>query len=236
MINPLKQAEITCERQYPSKPIPQLSEELKTVFLDVGKKLPEIWHQSVLSRQQQKSFLRCLIDKVVAHRIRRDCLQVRIVWHGGETTTSHVPIPVRSFHTLTRAVEMEQSIIELSKEGKTDAEIAKYLEKQGHRSPSCSKNIVLECTVANIRLKNNIMREKNKSQPLKVPGYLTVPQIAKILNVTKYWLYYRIDNGQIKIRKDYSKTKGKYLFEDTPETVRILTDFKNGKLNNPNFL
>ncbi|WP_353279002.1 recombinase family protein [Wolbachia endosymbiont (group B) of Longitarsus flavicornis] len=235
-LNELKQAEITCERQYPSKPIPQLSEELKTVFLDVGKKLPEIWHQSVLSRQQQKSFLRCLIDKVVAHRIRRDCLQVRIVWHGGETTTSHVPIPVRSFHTLTRAAEMEQSIIELSKEGKTDAEIAKYLEKQGHRSPSCSKNIVLECTVANIRLKNNIMREKNKSQPLKVPGYLTVPQIAKILNVTKYWLYYRIDNGQIKIRKDYSKTKGKYLFEDTPETVRILTDFKNGKLNNPNFL
>lgn len=235
-LNELKQAESAFERQHPSKPAPQLPEELKMVFLDVGKRLPEIWHKSVLSHQQQKSFLRCLIDKVVAHRIRRDCLQVRIIWHGGETTTSHVPVPVHSFHALTRATEMEQSIIKLSKEGKTDAEIAKYLEKQGHRSPSSSKNIVLERTVTNIRLKNNIMREKNKSQPLKVPGYLTVPKIAKILNVTKHWLYYRIDNGQIKIRKDYSKTKGKYLFEDTPETVRILTDFKNGKLNNPNFL
>ncbi len=138
--------------------------------------------------------------------------------------------------TLPKATEMEQSIIELSKEGKTDAEIAKYLEKQGHRSPSCSKNIVLESTVANIRLKNNIMREKNKAQPLKVSGYLTVTQIAKILNVTKSWLYYRINNGQIKIRKDDSKAKGKYLFEDTPETVRILMDFKNGKFNNTNFL
>lgn len=230
-MNELKQAEITFERQYPSKPTPQLSEELKTVFLDVGKKLPEIWYQSVLSRQQQKSFLRCLIDKVVTHRIRRDCLQVRIIWHGGETTTSH---PVNSFYELTTATEMEQSIIKLSKEGKTDTEIAKYLEKQGHRSPM--KNTVLESTVKTIRLKNNIMREKHQSHPLKVPGYLTVSQIAKILKVTNHWLYDRINNGQIKIRKDDSKTRGKYLFEDNPETVRILMDFKNGKFNNPNFL
>ncbi|MGL9759606.1 MAG: hypothetical protein ACR5LA_13170 [Wolbachia sp.] len=65
---------------------------------------------------------------------------------------------------------------------------------------------------------------------------ITITQIAKILNVTKSWLYYRINNGQIKIRKDDSKAKGKYLFEDTPETVRILMDFKNGKFNNTNFL
>ncbi|WP_353273925.1 hypothetical protein [Wolbachia endosymbiont (group A) of Ennomos erosarius] len=51
-----------------------------------------------------------------------------------------------------------------------------------------------------------------------------------------HWLYDRINNGQIKIRKDDSKTRGKYLFEDNPETVRILMDFKNGKFNNPNFL
>lgn len=227
----VQQAEIMFERQRPSNPTPQLPEELKTVFSDVGKRLPEIWHKSVLSRQQQKSFLRCLIDKVVAHRVRRDCLQVCIIWHGGETTTSH---PVNSFQELTKATEMEQSIIKLSKEGKTDAEIAKHLEKQGHRSPS--KNIVLESTVKTIRLKNNIMRTKHQSHPLKVPGYLTVPQIAKILNVTTHWLYDRINNGQIKIRKDDSKTRGKYLFKDTPKTVRILMDFKHGKLNNPNFL
>ncbi|WP_250295102.1 helix-turn-helix domain-containing protein [Wolbachia endosymbiont of Oedothorax gibbosus] len=69
-----------------------------------------------------------------------------------------------------------------------------------------------------------------------MPGYLTVPQIAKILKVTTHWLYDRINNGQITIQKDDSKTRGKYLFEDKPETVRILVDFKNGKLNNPNFL
>ncbi|MFP3034672.1 MAG: helix-turn-helix domain-containing protein, partial [Candidatus Tisiphia sp.] len=235
-LNELKQAEITFERQYPSKPTPQLSEELKTIFLDVGKKLPEIWHKSVLSRQQRKSFVRCLIDKVVAHRIMRDCLQIRIVWHGRETTTFHAPIPVSSFRALTTATEMEQSIIKSSKEGKTDIEIAKYLETQGYRSPSQSKNIVLENTVKNIRLKNNIMRKKEQSHPIKVPGYLTISQVAKILEVSRQWLYDRIRRDKIKIQKDYSKTRGKYLFEDRPETVRTLMDFKNGKLNNPNFL
>ena len=165
-LSELKQAESIFEREYqPSKPAPQLSEELKTAFLDIGKKLPEIWNQSILSRQQQKSFLRCLIDKVVAHRIRRDCLQIRIVWYGGETTTSEVYIPVNSFYALTTATEMEQSIIRLSKAGKTDIEIAKYLMEQGHRSPM--KNVVLESTVKTIRLKNNIIREKQQSHPLR---------------------------------------------------------------------
>ncbi|WP_220468022.1 hypothetical protein [Wolbachia pipientis] len=38
----VQQAEIMFERQRPSNPTPQLPEELKTVFLDVGKRLPEI--------------------------------------------------------------------------------------------------------------------------------------------------------------------------------------------------
>lgn len=232
-LDELKQAEITFERQCPSKPTPQLSEELKTVFLDIGKKLPEIWNKSVLSSQQQKSFLRCIIDKVVVHRIKRDCLQIRIVWHGGETTTFHVPTPVKSFYELTAATEMEQLIIKLSKEGKSDIEIAKYLEKQGYRSPM--KNVVLKSTVESIRLKNGILRKRHQTRPL-APGYLTVIQVAKILKVSRDWLYHRINSGQIKIRKDNSKTRGKYLFEDKPETIKILMDFKNGKFNNINFL
>ncbi|WP_218939374.1 hypothetical protein [Wolbachia endosymbiont of Atemnus politus] len=66
-LNELKNEEVTFERQHPKKPTPQLSEELKAVFLDIGRKLPEIWHKPILSHQQQKSFLRCIIGKVVAH-------------------------------------------------------------------------------------------------------------------------------------------------------------------------
>jgi len=234
-LSELKQVEMILERKdKESKPKPDLSEELKTAFLDIGKKLPEIWNHSILSRQQQKSFLRCLIDKVVAHRIKRDCLRIRVIWHGGETTTTDVKIHVKSFEELSGAKEMEESIIQLSSEGKTDLEIAKYLEEQGHRSPM--KNIVLESTVKTIRLKNGIMRARSQSYPLKIPGYFTVPQIAKILGVTNHWIYDRIENGQIKVKKDTNKAKGKYLFANKPEVIKILMDFKNGKSDNPNFL
>ncbi|WP_395463655.1 helix-turn-helix domain-containing protein [Wolbachia endosymbiont of Cantharis cryptica] len=112
-------------------------------------------------------------------------------------------------------------------------EIAKYLEKQGYRSPK--KNVVLRSTVESIRLKNNIFRKRHQPY-LLAPGYLTVTQVAKILKVSRNWLYHRINSGKIKMRKDDSKAKGKYLFEDKPETIKILMDFKNGKFNNINFL
>jgi DNA invertase Pin-like site-specific DNA recombinase len=229
----LKKMENTFEEKKQNKPLPQLSPELKAAFLDIGKKLPDIWNTSVLARQQKKAFLRCLIDKVVAHRIKRDCLQVRIVWKGGETSTSNIPITVGSFSELSSSAEMEKSILELSNIGKKDNEIAQYLTEQGHRSPM--KSHVLPSTVKTIRLKHKIFTKKSQSHPLKVKGYLTVPQIANLIEVTTHWIYDRINNGTIKIYKNNDKAKGKYLFEDTPETIKMFEDLKSGKFNNPDF-
>src|SRR6185437_11915488 len=38
-----------------------------------------------------KALLRCLIDKVVIHRIAADRVRCRVVWRDGETTTADVP-------------------------------------------------------------------------------------------------------------------------------------------------
>ena len=45
----------------------------------------------------------------------------------------------------------------------------------------------------------------------------------------------RINNVQIKVWKDDNKAKGKYLFEDKPETIKVLINIKNDKFNNLNF-
>src|SRR5207249_721847 len=99
---------------------------------------PELWRQGRLSPQQQKSFLRCLIDKVIAHRSAPDTLAVRIVWRGGETTTAAVPVTVGSLSRLSGAAEMEKKILQLAKKGKSDEEIAALLTEQGYRSPKHS--------------------------------------------------------------------------------------------------
>lgn len=108
----LKQAEEENSRQpAASEPELVLSSELRGVFEEIGRRLPEIWPTEVLTQPQRKALLRCLIDKVVAHRVSRDTVKVRVVWKGGETTTATVPVTVGALSDLSFAEAMETRII-----------------------------------------------------------------------------------------------------------------------------
>lgn len=80
-LDELKKAEAVIIQVQKSKKLPlsPLPEEMKFIFSGIGKQLPELWKKPILSSQQKKSFLRCLIDKVVMHRSQRDQIQTRIV-------------------------------------------------------------------------------------------------------------------------------------------------------------
>lgn len=220
----LKQAEEQLPRT-PVAPLLPLPEELKEAFLAIGQKLPQLWAQPVLTNSHKKALLRCLIDKVVVHRATRDCLQARIVWRGGATTTLSIPIPVGSWTDLAKAEEMEQIIVDLSTTGLLDEEIAAQLTAQGHRSPMCQQE-VLPSTVKIIRLQHGIMQKRSQSHPRHIAGYLTVPQLAQRLDISTHWVYDRIHNGTIEIAKD-PKT-GLYLFPDEPATLERFQNLRTG--------
>jgi DNA invertase Pin-like site-specific DNA recombinase len=230
-LSALKQAEDACTQSSPPPPVLALPQELKAAFIAIGQRLPQIWDQ--LSRQHQKALLRCLIDKVVIHRTTRDGVQTRIVWRGGDTTTLQIPITVGAFADLAAAPEMEQLIIELSTQGKSDEEIAQHLTTLGHRSPrhQCA---VLPSTVKTIRLKHRIFQKRSQSHPRRIEGCLTIPQIATQLDISPYWIYHRIDTGCIEVSKDTQT--GLYLFPDEPATIEMFRNFVEGKLQNLRFL
>lgn len=228
----LKQAEeaTTQEKQRTVVPF-ALTAELKANFTAIGEKLPQVWDKQLLSQQQKKALLRCLIDKVVIHRSARDRVHTRIVWKGGDTSTLPIPITVGSFAELTTAKEMEQLVLKLSTEGKTDEEIARDLTAAGHRSPL--RQYVLESTVKIIRLNHRLFRKRSQSHPRRIAGYLTVPQLGRALDLSRYWVYDRIDNGKIKITKDAAT--GLYLFPDQPATLEKLKELKAGKVHKIRF-
>jgi DNA invertase Pin-like site-specific DNA recombinase/ribosomal protein L17 len=229
----LRQEEETCAQQQPTpKPMLSLSPELKEAFVAIGQKLPQVWHQEVLTRQNKKALLRCLIDKVVIHRQVQDRVQTRIVWRGGDITTLEIPVPVGSFADLSTAAEMEKIILDLSRKGKNDEEIAEHLTTLGHRSPMQTDR-VLPNTVKIIRLKHRIFQKRSQSHPRRINGYLTIPQIARRLDISPHWVYYRIDNGRIQVVKD--PETGLYLFPDEPATLEMFKDLKDGNLNNLRF-
>jgi len=226
----LKQAEDAYAQQ-PSGTEPatkQLPPELRAAFSDIGQRLPEVWQQGLLKPQTKKALLRCLIDKVVLHRLTPDCVQARIVWRGGDTTTLQVPVTTGAFADLTTSADMERTILELATQGQSDEEIAQHLTQLGHHSPK-NTQMVLTSTVRIIRQKHRIFVKRSQSHPRRIAGYLTVPQIAEALGISPYWIYHRIDNGTVQVAKDADT--GLYLFPDEPATLELFKRLKEGQSN-----
>src|SRR5215472_11078964 len=143
-------------------------EDLERAFRSIGPHLPALWKQGLIKPEQKKALLRCLIDKVVIHRATRECVQARIVWKGGETTTLQIPIAVGALKDLAGAAEMERLVRERRVEGVPDAVIAQELTEQGFRSPM--PPFVLPSTVKLLRLRHGIFQVRHQSHPRKARG------------------------------------------------------------------
>jgi DNA invertase Pin-like site-specific DNA recombinase len=214
----LQAAEDAAARQPPAAALVPLPDELREAFANIGRHLPDLWRRGRLTQPQKKALLRCLIDKVVLHRTARDRVRARIVWRGGATTTREVPVPVGALADLTGAADLERLVLELAASGMADEAIAADLTQRGYRSPQ--RRVVLPSTVKIVRLRHGVLRQRSQSHPRRVAGYLTVPQLARLLDVAPHWLYDRIHNGTIPVAKD--RPTGLYLFPDTPATLEPL--------------
>jgi DNA invertase Pin-like site-specific DNA recombinase len=223
----LKLAEADLDRLRDEVPSYMIPADLLEMLRDVGPRLPELWNAKLLSDAQRKALLRSLIDKVVIHRLAPDQVQTRVVWRGDATTSAVVRVTVGKFAWLSGAAEMEATIRQMTAEGHSDAVIAEHLTAGGHRSPRADK--VLESTVRLTRLRLGILRTTRQSHPRRVEGFLTIPQVAKKLGVSRWWISDRIHNGTIKVPKD--KQKQCYLFPDTPamlaELNALVAEYQN---------
>jgi hypothetical protein len=92
------------------------------------------------------------------------------------------------------------------------------------------KNYLLPSTVKGIRLKHGIMQKRHQSHPRRIEGYLTVPQIAKVLDIPRHWIYDQIYKGAIHVTKD-TKT-GLFLFPDKPDILEQFQKLKAGLIHN----
>jgi DNA invertase Pin-like site-specific DNA recombinase len=212
----LKDAEAQAQRPVAeATTLVPLPEELRTALTDLGQQLPTLWRAGQLTRAQQKAFLRCLIDKVVIHRSARDRVQARIVWRGGATTSQALPVPVGALADLREGAELERQVLALTDAGESDEAIATALTAEGYRSPT--RAVVLPSTVRAIRLRHGRVRSRSQSHPRHIAGFLTVPQLARLVGVTPHWLYDRIYNRSLPATKD--PATGLYLFPDAPATL-----------------
>ena len=95
----------------------------------------------------------------------------------------------------------------------------------GYRSPASQE--VLPNTVRLLRLKQRLFQKRSQSNPRRIAGYLTVPQIACALAVPVHWIYDHIHRGTIAVTKD--PTTGLYGFPNQPQTLKMFKGLKAGK-------
>jgi DNA invertase Pin-like site-specific DNA recombinase len=225
----LQEAEAQFDRrpQLPENIIPfAIPQTLRTAFTSLGEALPPMWQQEALSRAQRKALLRCLLDKVVLHRMTRDTIQTRIVWRGGAVSELAVPSTVGTLRDLHGFAEMETQILALETQGKSDEEIAQLLTTQGFRSPQRPR--VLPSTVQTIRLQHGRLRRYRGPRPRHVSGWLTVSQLAMALGVKAHWVYHLIRRGQIIVTRDPATRL--YLFPDRPDTLENFRRLQHGHI------
>jgi len=223
----LKETEEKLAHEEQNTPCWALPADLLEMLKELGPRFPELWEQGLFRWSQKKALLRCLIDKVVLHRVAGDKVRTRVVWRGGVTTSDDVPVHVGSFARLSGAKEMEEAILRMAREGQTDEQIAQCLTSRGYRSPM--GEVVLPSTVRNIRLKHRLLLRPSQSHPRRVTGYLTVPQLAEKLGISRSWIHDRIHNGTILVEKD-AGTKC-YLFPDKPGTLRKFRQLVAGQIS-----
>src|SRR2546421_1885004 len=220
----LREAQAAAPPDQPPPGILVLDPALRKTLEKLGQRLPQLW--PTLSAPRRKELLRCLIDKVVLHRVQSDRVQVRVVWKGGASSSAQVGVAVRTLQKLSQFHQMQQEVLRLSAQGHDDAEVARRLSQAGFRSPSCI--VMLPGTVREIRLRHGVLLHPGQSRPRQVAGYLSVTALAKKLGVLSHWIYDRIHNGVIQVSKDdQSRT---YLIPDNRKTLEQFRKLLSGKL------
>jgi DNA invertase Pin-like site-specific DNA recombinase/predicted DNA-binding transcriptional regulator AlpA len=216
------------ERDERDKVVPlRIPKALKDAFSSLGESLPGLWETGTLSRSQRKALLRCLIDKVVLRRKEnREQVCARIVWRGGAVTEKDVSVPVGSLRDMGNADQLEEQILTLESQGKSDEDIAAILTDAGFRSPQ--KERLLSSTVQTIRLKHKRIHRFSGPRPRRIKGFLTLPQVAEKVGVKPHWIYHLIDIKVIRINKD--KKRGLYLFPDSKKTIGDFRRLKTGSV------
>ena len=63
-------------------------------------------------------------------------------------------------------------------------------------------------------------------RPRRLAGKLTLPQVARRLDVPPHWIYQRIERGVIDV--PLHPQRKLYVFPDTPEALALLQQLKDG--------
>ena len=134
-----------------------------------------------------------MIDKVVLQRPSGNKCEIRIVWKGGDWTTTVIELPVVTYAEMDNGEELAAEVLRRSRAGQSDQKIAAELTAAGYHSPL--KQRLSVASVGRIRTRHGVLARKAEFLRHGLPGWLSLGQAVTRLGEHTSWAYYLIRQG-----------------------------------------
>jgi hypothetical protein len=115
---------------------PYLGPEERARIAALSSDLPALWHDPATTAQDRKEIIRHLVEKVVVHVDNAsEYVTATIHWNGGFTSAHEVVRPVQCYEQLRDFDTLMARVVALRQEGRTAAQIAECLNREGFSPP-----------------------------------------------------------------------------------------------------
>ncbi len=219
----LRQAEE--ESRVAEATIEPLTDELRKQWDETRPSLRRMWDGGNLSNIRKKELLRTVIDKVVLQRPAGNKCEVRVIWKGGDWTTTVIELPVVTYAEMDDGEELIVEVLRRARAGQSDRQIAGEMTAAGYHSPLKPRLSI--ASVGRIRMRHGVLARKVEFQRRGIPGWISLGQAVTRLGEHTSWAYYLIRQGRLSIRRD--PEIGLYLVPDKKSVLEQLKELLRGE-------
>ncbi len=205
--------------------IEPLTDELRRRLDEVRPTLRQMWEDGALNNARKKQLLRTLIDKVVLRRPAGDKGEIRVVWKGGDWTTTVLELPVVTYAEMGDGEGLIAEVLRRARQGQPDRQIAAELTAVGYHAPL--KRQLSLASVRHIRLTHGVLARKSEFLRSGLPGWISLGQAATRIGEHTAWAYYMIRRGRLLISRD--PEVGLYLVPNNKRILGQLRQLLRGK-------
>jgi DNA invertase Pin-like site-specific DNA recombinase len=170
-----------------------LTDERKNDILSLAQDLPSLWGSPTTQDKDRKRILRLLIKDITVERMEAKKMVLHLRWQGGACEDIPVLLPPRYCDQIRYSDEVVDRVRVWAQE-LPDSKIAAHLNEAGLLSAKGKR--FTPSIVSWIRYRYRI-----PAPALKMPGEMTVRQIAERFAVSPYVVYYWIEHNLVSARR-----------------------------------
>jgi len=201
-----------------------LTEQQKDEIRSLANDLPALWRAASTTNADRQRIVRLLIERVEVNvQGATEQVDVSVRWSGGFTSQHELTRPVRCYNQTADFARLKARLAELKRSGRSYAEIAVELNKEGFR-PSKQTNLFNKSIVG--RLTKNFCGEltgTRRREPTALQDHeWTVIGLSRELNIPRTTLHSWKQRGWMRAHRQLPGYRGQLIYwADVRELERL---------------